>query len=123
MSLAGLVCVAASGDAHAGLMGQAVGYWGFAEGSGTTTADLSTTSPNIPLTLAGTAQGSCKNVLDPINSGLPYKFNDGAFGSQHPGGAQFALCDGSVTFVSETIGHAVFLATASRNGGEMYSLP
>ncbi len=73
-------------------------------------------------TLNGTAQGTCKNVLDPINAGLPYKFNDGAFGSQHPGGAQFALCDGSVTFVSETINHAVFLATASRNGGEVHTL-
>ncbi|MCA9164032.1 MAG: DUF1559 domain-containing protein, partial [Planctomycetales bacterium] len=25
------------------------------------------------------------------------------FGSYHPGGAQFVLCDGSVTFVAETV--------------------
>ena len=73
-------------------------------------------------TLNGTAQGSCKNVRDPINAGLTYSFNDGAFGSQHPGGAQFALCDGSVTFISETVHDAVFLSTASRNGGEVYTL-
>ena len=64
--------------------------------------------------------GSYKNVRDPINAGLPYSnFNDGAFGSQHPGGANFAMCDGSVTFVSENVDHTMFLSTASRNGGEI----
>jgi len=74
-------------------------------------------------TLNGEAMGSCKNVRSPINAGLTYSFNDGTFGSQHPGGTQFALCDGSVTFVSESVDHAILLSTASRNGGETFRLP
>ncbi len=41
--------------------------------------------------------------------------------SPHPGGAQLALTDGSVRFVSETIDQAIYLATASRDGGEPIS--
>ena len=59
-----------------------------------------------------------KNVLYPINSKLSGLLNDSAFGSEHPGGSQFTLCDGSVQFVSESISHAVYLAAASRNGQE-----
>ena len=71
-------------------------------------------------TLSGTAMGSCKNVIEPINAGQPYgTFNHGAFGSEHPGGAQFGLCDGSVTFVSENVDYDVYLSTASRDGGEV----
>ena len=71
-------------------------------------------------TLSGTAMGCAKNVREPINTGLPYgNFNDGAFGSEHPGGTHFALCDGSVTFVSESVDHAVYLSTASRYGQEV----
>ncbi|MBP86770.1 MAG: hypothetical protein CMJ64_08645 [Planctomycetaceae bacterium] len=41
------------------------------------------------------------------------------FSSQHPGGAQFALGDGSVRFVAETIDHSptVFNATGGPGGG------
>jgi prepilin-type N-terminal cleavage/methylation domain-containing protein/prepilin-type processing-associated H-X9-DG protein len=76
-------------------------------------------------TLSGdTAMGSAKNVSEPINAGAPYgNFNDGAFGSQHPGGTHFGFCDGSVTFVSENVDHAVYLSTASRNGDEVKTLP
>ncbi|MCA9145540.1 MAG: DUF1559 domain-containing protein [Planctomycetales bacterium] len=61
------------------------------------------------------------------------KFNDhdvpvtastyGAFRSQHPGGAQFALTDGSVRFVAETIEHSVYQAVSTRAQGEAVSLP
>jgi type II secretory pathway pseudopilin PulG len=71
-------------------------------------------------TLNSTAMGSAKNVTDPINAGAPYGyFNDGAFGSNHPTGTHFGLCDGSVTFISENIDHSVFLSAASRAGGEV----
>ena len=43
--------------------------------------------------------------------------------SFHPGGAQFALCDGSSTFISDSINHATFRAFASRAGEETSSAP
>ena len=68
----------------------------------------------------GQCQGSTKNVFEPINAGAPYvDFNNGAFGSEHPGGTHFLMADGSVHFVSETIDDSVYRATASRNGGEV----
>jgi prepilin-type N-terminal cleavage/methylation domain-containing protein/prepilin-type processing-associated H-X9-DG protein len=62
---------------------------------------------------------SARNILYSINTPLTStEFNDIPFGSQHPGGCQFALADGSVRFVSETIEHALYLAFASRDGKE-----
>ncbi len=45
------------------------------------------------------------------------------FYAAHPGGMQAAMCDGSVTFVSETVGAFVFAAAITRGGGEIASLP
>ena len=71
-----------------------------------------------------------KSVKWPINVGLHststvYRGfnNNGAFGSHHPGGANFALLDGSVRFIGETIPMELYLAAASRNGKENASLP
>lgn len=41
------------------------------------------------------------------------------FRSLHPGGAQFVLCDGSVTFIEENIDHITYMAFASREGPEV----
>ena len=43
--------------------------------------------------------------------------------SFHPGGAHFVICDGSVTFISESVNHATFRAYASRAGEEVFSDP
>lgn len=72
---------------------------------------------------SGTALLGSKNVMYPINSKLPpatpnVGHNQIAFGSQHPGGCQFAMADGSARFVSQTIDQVTYLATASRNGDE-----
>ncbi|PQO45841.1 DUF1559 domain-containing protein [Blastopirellula marina] len=48
---------------------------------------------------------------------------DQSFGSQHPGGAQFLFCDGSVHFVPETINLTVYRAIGSRNDGVPVTLP
>ena len=49
--------------------------------------------------------------------------NNGMWGSDHPGGTHFSLCDGAVRFVSETTERNVLISTATINEGEMYSLP
>lgn len=43
------------------------------------------------------------SVRPAINTGTATNTNAAGFGSYHPGGALFCLCDGSVRFVSETI--------------------
>jgi prepilin-type processing-associated H-X9-DG protein len=45
-------------------------------------------------------------------------FNNGGYGSQHPGGANFGMVDGSVRFLTETMALELYLALASRDGGE-----
>ena len=45
------------------------------------------------------------------------------FHSNHPGGLQFAMCDGTVCWISNNITPAVYRALATRNGGETVTLP
>ena len=47
----------------------------------------------------------------------------GAYRSQHPGGANFALVDGSVRFVTASIDEAIYRGASTRNGGEIATLP
>jgi hypothetical protein len=46
-----------------------------------------------------------------------------SFFSQHPGGAYFALADGSARFVADNIDINVYRAGATINGGESLQLP
>lgn len=46
-----------------------------------------------------------------------------AFGSLHPGGANFALADGSVRFLSETIDLTLYRALSTRGSGEVAQVP
>jgi prepilin-type N-terminal cleavage/methylation domain-containing protein/prepilin-type processing-associated H-X9-DG protein len=41
------------------------------------------------------------------------------FGSWHPGGANFVLCDGSVRFINDSISFPLFQALNTINGGEI----
>lgn len=47
------------------------------------------------------------------------KFNDMYWGSEHPGGAQFAFADGSVQLIREDINLTVIRNLATRNGEEI----
>jgi prepilin-type N-terminal cleavage/methylation domain-containing protein len=60
---------------------------------------------------------SSKTIRYPINS-KKGGMNEVAFGSQHSDGAQFALADGSVTFVSDSVSQDIYLSMASRDGEE-----
>jgi prepilin-type processing-associated H-X9-DG protein len=44
-----------------------------------------------------------------------------AFGSRHPGGANFAMADVPVRFIKQAIGAGVFGALGTRKGGEVVS--
>lgn len=43
----------------------------------------------------------------------------GGFGSAHPGGANFGLADGSVTFISDSISKGVYQALGNRKDGKI----
>ena len=47
----------------------------------------------------------------------------GAFRSEHNGGGNFAMCDGSVKFVSDNITYTVYQAMATRDKGEVFEMP
>ncbi len=51
---------------------------------------------------------------DPANP----QFSNAAFGSQHVGGSQFLMCDGSVKFVSENVDALSYQNAGSRNDGQ-----
>ena len=59
---------------------------------------------------------------DPPN-GRGFSCNNMPFGSFHPGGANFAYGDGSVTFLRDDLDMPAYLAMGSRNGGETYTDP
>ena len=44
-----------------------------------------------------------------------------SFGSLHPGGANFAMVDGSVRFIKQTIAQPTYQALGTRAGGEVIS--
>jgi prepilin-type N-terminal cleavage/methylation domain-containing protein/prepilin-type processing-associated H-X9-DG protein len=66
---------------------------------------------------------SCRNVTNGINgmqtANLIVPYNDVPFGSQHPGGMNVGLGDGSVRFLRQSITITTYRALASRDGGEV----
>jgi prepilin-type N-terminal cleavage/methylation domain-containing protein/prepilin-type processing-associated H-X9-DG protein len=46
-----------------------------------------------------------------------------SFGSYHPGGAMFAMCDGSVKFLPDSTNLATYQALATRAGSEVVQVP
>jgi prepilin-type N-terminal cleavage/methylation domain-containing protein/prepilin-type processing-associated H-X9-DG protein len=65
-----------------------------------------------------------RNVVNTINAvfraNVIVPYNDIPMGSQHAGGANFGLGDGSVRFLKESIDIITYKSLASRNGGETF---
>ena len=57
-------------------------------------------------------------MLDPARGGV-----NGAFGSRHPGGAMFALVDGSVRFVEESIDLSLYRFLGQRASAQPKAVP
>jgi prepilin-type processing-associated H-X9-DG protein len=88
---------------------------------------------SYPIWPGGNREGGCNGTA---NAGAVFRFMDNnyflnrrtllqsdmSFGSQHTGGANFLLCDGSVRFVPDSINILVYKAAGSRNGGETLQL-
>jgi prepilin-type processing-associated H-X9-DG protein len=61
-----------------------------------------------------TVQGGTYPGMDPSKPGTGC--NDSGYSSFHPGGCNFALADGSVTFLSQNIAQNVLTSLTTRNG-------
>lgn len=65
--------------------------------------------------------GTTKNVRYPINSTFyngSNNFNDISFGADHVGGCHFAMADGTVRFINQSIDLSLYQSLASRQSGE-----
>ena len=96
--------------------GAATSLDGWAVGGASTLFDTFKNAPNLYL-------GATDPVTDPDHpGGLNNKFFESP-GSEHPGGANFSMADGSVHFVTDDIDKAIFQALGSYAGREAVSLP
>ncbi|WP_459558072.1 DUF1559 family PulG-like putative transporter [Lacunimicrobium album] len=69
----------------------------------------------------GVTLGVNKNITAPINSPYSSIYNNGAWGSNHKGGAQAVLGDGSVHFFSENMDFNTLRYLCTMAGGETTS--
>ncbi len=101
-----------------------------------------TGDPSFPAWLGGNNDNSCGgfdsggNVLSltdgtfflnrgpqTLKLGISDSQSQACFGSQHPGGAQFVLCDGSTRFVSDAVDTALYANLGNRRDGEAVYMP
>jgi len=69
----------------------------------------------------GDVCAGAKNINNSINTPSTATFNDLSMGSQHPGGTNFCMGDGSVRFFTETINLTTYRSLGTCNGGETVS--
>jgi prepilin-type processing-associated H-X9-DG protein len=73
------------------------------------------------------ALGNTRNLINNRNpawlQGATWEPRCHGWSSNHPGGAQAALVDGSVRFFSETMDHVVRYGISTRAGGESVTMP
>jgi hypothetical protein len=94
--------------------GQQMDFWAFGcpQSGGWAPGNVSGTEYSEGV---GSAGPPINSRLNPLAHGVIMEI---AFGSYHPGGAQFAIADGSVRFIPQTINLDVYHAVGSCNGKE-----
>jgi prepilin-type N-terminal cleavage/methylation domain-containing protein/prepilin-type processing-associated H-X9-DG protein len=75
-------------------------------------------SPTIPIVNPPPVDGS-----PTVQSGFYRNAQNASLFSDHRGGVQVSMCDGSVHFITESVDDAVITGLASRASGEVVSLP
>ncbi len=97
------------------------GYWAPAGGqlglTDLTMSSFSTINYRLPFNFAN-RPGSLSSAAT-FDGSLESIRRLNAFGSQHTGGAHFALVDGSVRFISENVDSLVLRSLSTRAGGEV----
>ena len=96
------------GEAHLGTVDRQENAWCWANRF---TSSLRST--RAPLNFAPGKEAGVGKLPGEGNSNRP-AFTNGAFFSQHPGGANFAFCDGHVVFVDENIDTDTYRALSTR---------
>jgi prepilin-type processing-associated H-X9-DG protein len=75
---------------------------------------------------------TAKNVMWPLKTAYRaeqdapasgYGNNDMSFGSMHPGGCHFAMCDGSIQFIRDDVSIETLRALASRKSNDTFESP
>lgn len=96
------------------------GWWASSSGSyGLSDVAESTYSPincQVPISYGSAIASGLTQSAFTANYEVP-RVN--SFGSLHPGGANFAMADGSVRFIKQTIAQPTYHALGTRAGGEV----
>jgi prepilin-type N-terminal cleavage/methylation domain-containing protein/prepilin-type processing-associated H-X9-DG protein len=80
-----------------------------------------TTNTYLGQVFCGCGSGNCIPSDWLQNCPAALKLGQFAFRSNHPGGANFAMADGSVRFIKQTVNQATYMALGTRAGGEVIS--
>jgi prepilin-type processing-associated H-X9-DG protein len=88
------------------------------------TRNMPLAATNIPInTMATKAQMPVDGMSDGTLHGLDGSHTLIGYKSRHPGGAQFAMCDGSVRMLMQSIDYRLYYNLGTRGGGEAVTLP
>ncbi len=85
-------------------------------------ANANYSSTNVPLNTFGVPHPATGPAMSGVDGRLAW-FEQSSFRSRHPGGANFAWCDGSVSFFQDSIDLELYQALSTRNNDEVVARP